>query len=39
MAQAIPGAKTAVLDNVAHLAALENPPLVNALIEEFVGRA
>jgi 3-oxoadipate enol-lactonase len=28
-----------VLDGVAHLAGLENPPLVNKLIEEFVFRA
>ena len=28
----------AVLDGVAHLAGLENPPLVNKLIEEFVFR-
>jgi 3-oxoadipate enol-lactonase len=38
MADAIPGARLAVLDGVAHLAGLENPPLVNALIEEFVFR-
>ena len=36
MADAIPGAATAVLDGVAHLAALENPRLVNALIMDFV---
>ncbi|MGW0163424.1 alpha/beta fold hydrolase [Mycobacterium sp. NPDC003323] len=36
MAAAIPGAATAVLDGVAHLAALENPTLVNALISDFV---
>jgi len=36
MADAIPGAAMAVLEGVAHLAALENPSLVNALIEEFV---
>jgi 3-oxoadipate enol-lactonase len=36
MADAIPGAATAVLDGVAHLAALENPRLVNALIKDFV---
>lgn len=36
MAAAIPGAATAVLDGVAHLAALENPRLVNALITDFV---
>jgi 3-oxoadipate enol-lactonase len=38
MAEAIPGADMAVLDGVAHLAGLENPPLVNELIEEFVSR-
>ncbi len=38
MAEAIPGADIAVLDGVAHLAGLENPPLVNKLIEEFVFR-
>ena len=39
MAAAIPGASTAVLDGVAHLAALENPPLVNTLIGDFLQRA
>jgi 3-oxoadipate enol-lactonase len=38
MAEAIPDAATAVLEGVAHLAGLENPPLVNTLIEEFVFR-
>jgi 3-oxoadipate enol-lactonase len=38
MAKAIPGAGMAVLDGVAHLAGLENPPLVNKLIEDFVFR-
>ena len=38
MAEAIPGARLAVLDGVAHLAGLENPPLVNKVIEEFVFR-
>jgi 3-oxoadipate enol-lactonase len=38
MAEAIPGADIAVLEGVAHLAGLENPPLVNKLIEEFVSR-
>ena len=33
-----PDAAFAVLDGVAHLAGLENPPLVNKLIEEFVFR-
>ena len=36
MADAIPGAAIAVLEGVAHLAGLENPPLINKLIEEFV---
>jgi 3-oxoadipate enol-lactonase len=36
MANAIPGAAIAVLEGVAHLAALENPDLVNSLIENFV---
>jgi 3-oxoadipate enol-lactonase len=36
MANAIPGAAIAVLEGVAHLAALENPGLVNSLIENFV---
>jgi 3-oxoadipate enol-lactonase len=38
MAEAIPGAAIAVLEGVAHLAGLENPPLVNKLIEGFVFR-
>jgi 3-oxoadipate enol-lactonase len=38
MAKAIPDAGIAVLDGVAHLAGLENPPLINTLIEEFVFR-
>jgi 3-oxoadipate enol-lactonase len=38
MAEAIPGAASAVLEGVAHLAGLENPPLVNKLIEDFVSR-
>ena len=38
MAEAIPGAATAVLDGVAHLAGLENPQLVGDLIERFVFR-
>ena len=36
MAKAIPNASIRVLDGVAHLAGLENPPLVGALIEHFV---
>jgi 3-oxoadipate enol-lactonase len=38
MAEAIPGAQLVVLDGVAHLAGLENPPLVTTLIQEFVFR-
>jgi len=38
MAKAIPDAAVTVLDGVAHLAALENPPVVNTLIGEFVSR-
>lgn len=38
MAEAIPNGAITVLDGVAHLAALENPVLVNKLIEEFVFR-
>jgi len=38
MANAIPGAGMTVLEGVAHLAGLENPPLVSTLIEEFVFR-
>ena len=38
MAEAIPGAAVAVLEGVAHLAALENPAVVNTLIGEFVFR-
>lgn len=37
MADAIPGARYVVLDGVAHLAALEDPPLVNRLIEDFLS--
>ena len=36
MAKAIPGASIQVLDGVAHLAGLENPPLVSALVERFL---
>jgi 3-oxoadipate enol-lactonase len=38
MAEAIPDGAFAVLDGVAHLAALENPSLVNKLIGDFVSR-
>jgi 3-oxoadipate enol-lactonase len=38
MAKAIPDAKVTVLDGVAHLAGLEDPPLVNKVIERFVFR-
>lgn len=37
MADAIPGASLLVLDGVAHLAALENPSLVNAVIDDFLA--
>ncbi len=37
MAKAIPGASVQVLDGVAHLAGLENPPLVSALIMQFLA--
>jgi 3-oxoadipate enol-lactonase len=37
MARAIPGAGMVVLDGVAHLAGLENPGLVNELIEDFLA--
>ncbi len=37
MARGIPGASIRVLDGVAHLAGLENPPLVSALVEEFLA--
>lgn len=36
MAAAIPGAAVAVMEGVAHLAALENPSVTNRLIEQFV---
>nr|WP_029117927.1 alpha/beta fold hydrolase [Mycobacterium sp. URHB0044] len=38
MADAIPGASFVVLDGVAHLAGLENPPLVNELVDDFLAR-
>ena len=38
MADAIPGSSFVVLDGVAHLAGLENPLLVNALVEDFLAR-
>jgi len=37
MADSIPGSRFVVLDGVAHLAALEDPGLVNSLIDEFVA--
>lgn len=37
MARGIPGASIRVLDGVAHLAGLENPPLVSALVEQFLS--
>ncbi len=36
MADAIPDSSVRVLDGVAHLAGLENPPLVSALVEQFL---
>ncbi|MEO6085759.1 MAG: alpha/beta fold hydrolase [Umezawaea sp.] len=36
MADAIPGAEFVVLDDTAHLAGLENPDEVNALIDDFI---
>jgi 3-oxoadipate enol-lactonase len=36
MADAIPGARFVVLDDAAHLAALEVPAEVNALIDDFL---
>jgi 3-oxoadipate enol-lactonase len=38
MAEAIPDAAVAVLEGVAHLAALEDPAVVNKLIGDFVSR-
>lgn len=38
MAEAIPDSRLVVLDGAAHLAGLEDPPLVNKLIEDFVFR-
>lgn len=38
MAGAIPGGDAVVLDGVAHLAGLENPHLVNEIIEDFLFR-
>jgi 3-oxoadipate enol-lactonase len=36
MADSIPGASFAVLDGVAHLAALEEPARVNELLDAFL---
>jgi 3-oxoadipate enol-lactonase len=38
MADAIPGSSFVILDRVAHLAALENPTLVNQLVDDFLAR-
>ena len=38
MAAAIPGSELVVLDDAAHLAALEVPDRVNALITDFLDR-
>jgi 3-oxoadipate enol-lactonase len=37
MADVIPGSSFVILDGVAHLAALENPTLVNQLVEDFLA--
>ncbi|MDT5066657.1 MAG: 3-oxoadipate enol-lactonase [Mycobacterium sp.] len=37
MADSIPGSSFVILDGVAHLAALENPSLVNQLVEDFLA--
>ena len=39
MARAIPGARMVVLDGVAHLAGLEDPGLVNQVVEDFLRSA
>jgi 3-oxoadipate enol-lactonase len=36
MADAIPNSSVRILDGVAHLAGLENPPLVSALVDQFL---
>ncbi|OBK33119.1 alpha/beta hydrolase [Mycobacterium sp. 1245111.1] len=36
MARAIPNASVQVLDGVAHLAGLENPPLVSKIVQQFI---
>jgi 3-oxoadipate enol-lactonase len=38
MADAIPGSSFVVLDGVAHLAGLENPTLINSVVEDFLAR-
>ncbi|WP_078344456.1 alpha/beta fold hydrolase [Mycobacteroides chelonae] len=38
MAEAIPGAEFVIMENTGHLAALERPDEVNALIDEFLKR-
>ncbi|BAX95651.1 putative hydrolase, alpha/beta fold protein [Mycobacteroides stephanolepidis] len=38
MAEAIPGAEFMIMENTGHLAALERPDEVNALIDEFLKR-
>ena len=38
MAEAIPGSSFVVLDGVAQLAGLENPTLINAVVEDFLAR-
>jgi 3-oxoadipate enol-lactonase len=36
MADAIPNSSVRILDGVAHLAGLEDPPLVSALVDQFL---
>ncbi|SIK28703.1 Putative hydrolase, alpha/beta fold [Mycobacteroides abscessus subsp. abscessus] len=38
MAEAIPGAELVIMENTGHLAALERPEEVNALIDDFLKR-
>jgi 3-oxoadipate enol-lactonase len=38
MADAIPRSSFVVLDGVAHLAGLENPALINSVVEDFLAR-
>jgi 3-oxoadipate enol-lactonase len=38
MADAIPRSSFVVLDGVAHLAGLENPALINSVVQDFLAR-